>query len=218
VNEEAMPNTRDPVPLTAGNLRIQVGWLLVVLVATCGLILGLYDVGLWLVFASGSLATFAILALVRPGQEVASSSYMRHAETGWSYLRTELARARRHDRRFAIVGIPEGLWAPGVADGDEKANRGLLVAATVQTLVRRPDRAWVDGRRLHVLLTDCDRQKGLAFLERARASMPQLFSDDRVRLAVFPDDGITSGALLSALEPAEAPAIEPEPTGGVPAR
>jgi hypothetical protein len=212
-NEEAMHNRRETDRSPVGSLRTLVGWLLVLLVASGGVVLAIFHLGLWLVFAAGALATFAIVALLRPGADAASTSFARHAESGWGYLRTELARSRRHDRRFAVVGVPEEVWTPD--DAATKVEHGLDVAAAVQGLVRRPDRAWVDGARLHILLTDCDRPKGLAFLARARGAMPQLFADDRVKLVVFPDDGITSGALLSGLEADEVPAVEPEPTGGM---
>src|SRR6185503_5613082 len=110
-NEEAMANTRETDRSPVGSLRTQVGWLLVLLVAAGSIVLAIFHLGLWLIFASGALATLAIVALLRPGLEAASSSLVRHAESGWGYLRTELARSRRHDRRFALVGIPEGLWA-----------------------------------------------------------------------------------------------------------
>lgn len=210
-----MPNMRETDGSPVGSLRTWTGWLLVLLVAAGGVVVALFHVGLWLTFAAGALATFAIFALLRPGAGPASSSFVRHAESGWGYLRTELARSRRHDRRFAVVGVPDEVWAVESEEGDAKVDRGLDVAAAVQSLVRRPDRAWVDGSRLHILLTDCDRQKGLAFLARARGAMPQLFADDRVKLVVFPDDGITSGALLSGLDGDTMPVVEPEPTGGV---
>jgi hypothetical protein len=195
-----MPNMRETDRSPVGSLRTPAGWLLVLLVAAAGVVLAIFHVGLWLVFASGTLATFAIVALLRPHSVATSTTRVHHAESGWSYLRTELARSRRHDGRFVLVGVPEDVWAQATDHGDGRIERGLDVAAAVQSLVRRPDRAWVDGARLHILLTDCDRQRGLAFLARARGAMPQVFADERVRLVVFPEDGITSGALLSSLE------------------
>lgn len=209
-----MGTTRDADQPRLGTFRSQAGWLLVLLIAIGGVVLALVGVWLWLVFASGALATAVAFSLVRPTAGNATTSLARHAETGWGYLRTELARSRRHDRRFAVVGVPDDLWAPHGASPDEKAGLGLALASNVQELIRRPDRAWVDGTRLHLLLTDCDRQKGLAFLSRARSAMPQLFADERVKLVVFPDDGITSGALLAGLETDVLPAVEPEPSGG----
>jgi hypothetical protein len=198
--------------------RSRLGWLLVLLAASGGVALAAVDVVMWLVFASGVLATFAVLGLVRPGAEAASRSFVHHAESGWGYLRTEFARSRRHDRRFAVVGIPDDLWSPPTAVHAEKVELGLDAAAAVQGLVRRPDRAWVDGSLLHILLTDCDRPQGLAFLARARAALPLLFADDRVKLVVFPDDGITSGALLAGLGTRDVSAAEAEPAGEVAVR
>jgi len=214
-----MTNTRETGRSTAGNMRTQLGWLLVLLVAAGAILLAVVgDLGVWLVFATGVAATFVVIALLRPFGDGSSMSFVRHAESGWGYLRTELARSRRYDRRFTVVGIPVELWGPKAATDDEKANLGLEVAGDVQRLVRRPDRAWVDESRLYLLLTDCNRQQGLAFLARARVEMPQLFGDERTRLAVFPDDGITSGALLASLDGSGLAAIEPERTGRVAAR
>jgi hypothetical protein len=206
-----MPNMRETDRSPVGSLRTHAGWLLVLLVAAAGVALAIFHVGLWLVFASGTLAAFAIVGILRPRSAPTSTTLFHHAESGWSYLRTELARSRRHDRHFALVGVPEDVWADVTADDDGRIERGLDVAAAVQSLVRRPDRAWVDGGRLHILLTECDRQRGLSFLARARGAMPQVFADDRIRLVVFPEDGITSGALLSSLDGDDLLAIEAAP-------
>jgi hypothetical protein len=210
-----MANRRESDRSQVGGFRTQLGWLLVILIAAGGVLLAALEFGAWLAMAIGILSAFAIIGLLQPRTAASSSSFIRHAESGWGYLRTELARSRRHDRRFALVGIPGDLWSPATAGPDEKIERGFDAAAAVQELVRRSDRAWVDGSVLHVLLTDCDRQKGLAFLARARGAMPRLFADERVKLVVFPDDGITSGALLSGLEHDELAAAEPEPSGEV---
>jgi hypothetical protein len=102
------------------------------------------------------------------------------------------------------------VWSPSLAEPSTRTQLGVSVAEAVQALVRRPDRAWVDDAMLHLLLTDCDRTHGRAFLARARAAMPQVFADDRVSLVIFPDDGITLGALVAALrERAVDPPREP---------
>lgn len=62
---------------------------------------------------------------------------------------------------------------------------------------------WRDGSVLHVLLTECDRRQAEVFLKHARAHMPQLLPASSVRVAVFPEDGVTVGALLEAIRPAE---------------
>jgi len=215
--KDTMRHVPGPDRSSVGDLRSQIGWLLIGLVAF-GALLAVLEVGMWLSFAAGALATAALVGLLRSRGDAATSSFLRHAESGWGYLRTELARSRRHARPFAVVGIPDDLWSPPTAAPAEKVEMGLDVAAAIQGLVRRPDRGWVDGSLLHILLTDCDRRQGLAFLKRARAAMPKLFADERVKLVVFPEDGITSGALLAGLVPGTFRAIEPEQSGEAIAR
>jgi hypothetical protein len=180
-------------------------WLVTALLAA-GVLLAVLerDVGPWLVAMAGALATFVALAglVVSRAAEKDNRSvaqHVQHVQDGRAALQSELARSRRHDRQFAIVGIPDDLWWKPAVGSQDKDQLGVGVAESVQALMRRPDRAWVDGPMLHVLLTDCDRRRGLAFLERAGLAMPQLFMNDRVNLVVFPDDGITLGALVARL-------------------
>jgi hypothetical protein len=185
-------------------------WVVAVLLAA-GVLLAILerDVGPWLVAMAGGIASLVAVAglVVSRASEKSNRSVAEHVQGGWTALQSELARSRRHDRRFAIVGIPDDLWRLPSAGSEDGGQMGFDVADAVQALVRRPDRAWVDGPMLHVLLTDCDRRQGLAFLERAGLAMPQVFADDRVNLVVFPDDGITLGALVARLRGAA-----PEPT------
>jgi hypothetical protein len=188
-----------------------VAWVVVALLAG-GAVLALHerDVGLWLVAMGGGLATFVAMAglVVSRATEETDRVVAEHALGGWAAVQAELARSRRHDRRFAIVGIPQRIWSR-LAQSEETNAPGFHVADSVQSLVRRPDRAWVDGPIVHVLLTDCDRRQGRAFIERAGIAMPQLFDGDRVKLVVFPDDGVTLGALVARLHDG---APEPSPT------
>lgn len=155
-----------------------------------------------------SLAAGALGALVLAGAIWIRGGYSLsqrpdYAESGWSALHSELARSRRHERQFALIGIPADVWSSPSADLTERTALGLSVAASLHAVLRTPDRAWLDGSSLHVLLTDCDRSQAEAFLQRARSRMPQLFPVDRVKLAVFPDHGITVGALLAVLQQAD---------------
>ncbi len=157
----------------------------------------------WLAYlAAGALGAFGLTIATRERTDNETSSRAREVELGWDALRTELARSRRHDRRFVVVGVPNSVWTPEGAGQSEMAQAGLSASSAVQELLRRPDRAWADEAMLLVLLTDCDRAQGMAFLQRARATMPQVFGDARVRLVVFPDDGITLGALLGTMRSA----------------
>jgi hypothetical protein len=151
--------------------------------------------------AAGAALALVLGTAVRPRRARRAGSVMRQVEAGWTALQTELARSRRHDRRFAIVGIPELAWTAAAAAPAERGFAAASAATTVQGLIRRPDRAWADGSMLYVLLTDCDADQAATFMQRARAAMPQLFTNAGVKLVVFPDDGITLGALLSGLRP-----------------
>ena len=179
-----------------------VRWLPLALVAG-GVVLAVIvwqEFAAWPIYVAGGAHGAVTLGGALRSRSVAeSSSLVRQSEAGWAALNGELARSRRHDRRFAIVAVPGDLWVAAGSDADHVVEAGLQAATAVQGLLRRPDVAWTDGSSLQVLLTDCDRQQADAFLERARASMPQLFADEKVRLAVFPDDGVTLGALLAAV-------------------
>jgi len=124
----------------------------------------------------------------------------RNAEAGFAALHAEIARSRRHDRRFVLIGIPASVWLPTVTERGEEAVLGTTAAHSLHSVLRTPDRAWVDGSVLHVLLTECDSAQAQAFLLRTRTSMPHLFQPDKVRLAAFPEDGVTVGALLDAVK------------------
>jgi hypothetical protein len=184
-----------------GSLR----WLLVVLLGGVILVAALDAIGTssWVGYiAAGGFGALAVTIATRERTGTEPMSRARQIELGWDALRTELARSRRHDRRFVLVGVPDSVWTPADAGPSEMVQAGASASSAVQELVRRPDRAWADEAMLLVLLTDCDRAQGMAFLQRARATMPQVFGDERVRLVVFPDDGITLGGLMGTMRAA----------------
>jgi hypothetical protein len=122
-------------------------------------------------------------------------------------LRLELDRSRRFGHPFALVGI----WCR------PKQERSFLrvVATALDSFVRRVDRVWIQGSGMYVLLPECDRTKLEATLERLRDPLSRLLGEDaraEVAAAVFPEDGLTSGALFSALN-ANRKAMSPRPRG-----
>jgi len=156
--------------------------------------------GDWLVVLTvGAVGALGVVGIVWTRSGAATTGQSSHAEAGWAALHAEVARSRRHNRPFVLVGIPDDVWSPVGVDQPERAVVGDIAALSLHTLLRTPDRAWAHGSVLHVLLTDCDAAQAEAFLHRARTSMPNLFPEDRVRLAAFPDDGVTVGALLEAV-------------------
>jgi hypothetical protein len=71
----------------------------------------------------------------------------------------------------------------------------LLVGAAL----RITDLAWLDEDGLVILLPESDRSTADALADRIRAAAPDRFAE-QVGIAAFPDDGLTSGALLDALD------------------
>jgi hypothetical protein len=110
-------------------------------------------------------------------------------------LQLELDRSRRFGHPFALVGI----WC---RPKQERWTFLRDVATALDTFVRRVDRVWIQGSGVYVLLPECDRTKLEATLDRLRDPLSRLLGEDartEVSAAVFPDDGLTSGALFSAL-------------------
>ncbi len=127
----------------------------------------------------------------------------------WAELRREIARARRFTRPFAIIRIKrrrndDGWVAYGRALG---------------SLVRSVDAMWEADDAVFLLLPESDRAAGERLVARLRHDAPELVPAEDVALAAFPEDGLTSGALLSHLEGegriAAVPEREPV-VGGVP--
>jgi hypothetical protein len=91
------------------------------------------------------------------------------------------------------------LRLPGPADPE------AAVAADLEGRSRRlhehlrlVDRTWVDDGSVYVLLPESPRAAADSLISRLHIAAPDLVADD-LRLATFPDDGLTSGALISAL-------------------
>ena len=64
--------------------------------------------------------------------------------------------------------------------------------------LRLVDRTWVDDGSIYVLLPESPRAAANALIGRIRAEAPGQLPE-RVRIATFPDNGLTSGALIAAL-------------------
>lgn len=116
---------------------------------------------------------------------VGSSDYesSKEAQAGWKALEAEAARSRRNHRSFAVVAVP--------------VERQLI--ASIKSLLRTPDRAWIDGSVAYILLTECDSSQSGLFLRRLRSSMAGTLPLERASVAVFPEDAVTVGALLTRL-------------------
>lgn len=125
------------------------------------------------------------LLLLARYDSVPGSAPAHDARRGWAALHREVRRSRRYGRPFVLAATP----------GDQNT------AAALQSMLRTPDHAWIDGSTVYTLLTECDRMQAFGFLQRARAAIPSLLADDQFHLASFPSDAVTVGALLEALQP-----------------
>jgi hypothetical protein len=111
-------------------------------------------------------------------------------------LQHELNRSRRFEHPFFVVRIP--CWSAG----EERWNRSYELADVLGFLVRSVDRVWADGSDVYLLLPECGREKGMGMLARLSDPLAELLSEREragISYAAFPDDGLTSGALLDAL-------------------
>ncbi|HEY7003671.1 MAG TPA: hypothetical protein VH281_05265 [Gaiellaceae bacterium] len=117
--------------------------------------------------------------------------------SGSEELQLELDRSRRFGHRFALIYISS---RRGIESGWSSLHD---LGHAVSSLLRRIDRVWVDGTGVYLLLPECDRTMVEAALDRLREPLSRLVGDSEppaVSSAVFPDDGLTSAALLGALK------------------
>jgi hypothetical protein len=113
----------------------------------------------------------------------------RFAEELWM----ELSRSRRYGRPFCLIRIP----CPPTMKG-----RSQELALALCSILRAVDRVWSDGADIYVLLPECGRANGQRMLTRNRNLLLELLSEkelSQAACAAFPEDALTSGALLRAL-------------------
>jgi hypothetical protein len=143
--------------------------------------------GFW-VGALGIVA-LAIVLLTAPAET--SAPPVTSAESGWAEFRREMRRARRGVKALTILRIP---FTNGSLD---EASLGVR-SESVGAHLRLVDRTWVDDGSIYVLLPESTRPAAEALLTRVRSLAPGLLPAD-VRVATFPDDGLTSGAIIAAV-------------------
>lgn len=129
--------------------------------------------------------------------EVAKAVAAQAEADAWAEFRRELERSRRYERRFVLVAFSlrageNGRRTPGLG--------AASAVPLVRSLLRSVDHAWASGDLIYVLLPEADRRTAEAFLARLRAHEPALVGLDDARVAAFPEDGVTSGALLAKLQ------------------
>ncbi len=132
------------------------------------------------------------------------------AVTGWAEFHRELARARRFDGTFAIIRL-----SPGAIGSEELvALRNEIAAGS-----RRIDRLWIDHDDLLMVLPETTQATAETAMARIRSAVGSVAGLEP-RIAMFPEHGITSGALIAAVYgssqedvPTPIASIRPSPLG-----
>jgi hypothetical protein len=150
------------------------------------------DPGLaWWVGVIGVIALMLVLLTAPPAP--AETTPATPAREGWAEFRRELRRSRRGVRPMTIVRLP-GPADPAAAEAADLPGR----ARRLHRHLRLVDRTWVDEGSIYILLPESPRAGADTLLGRLQRLTPDLVDED-VRVATFPDDGLTSGALISAV-------------------
>jgi hypothetical protein len=138
----------------------------------------------------------ALLATLTRGNAEGADRETVAAESLWLEFGRELRRARRNGHPLTLVRIP-------IAGEGEPSGDGAVALAERSRLIGRHlrliDRAWADGDSIYLLMPESSRAAANIALDRVRAIEPGLLPLE-FGLASFPGDGLTSGAILAAVQ------------------
>ena len=134
-----------------------------------------------------------VLVLITAPAEPEAMPTATPARAGWAEFRRELRRSRRAVRSMTLLRLP-GPADPEAAIAADLEGR----SRRLHEHLRLVDRTWVDDGSIYVLLPESPRAAAESLLGRLRTLVPDVIAED-VRMATFPDDGLTSGALISAV-------------------
>ena len=137
----------------------------------------------------------ALAAMLVAGPPGRADSVVSTEEVGWTEFRRELRRSRRGVRPLTLLRIAaDELPTAGTAEAGDLATR----ARQLEIHLRLVDRTWADDGSIYVLLPESARPAANVLIERIRARSPGLLPE-HVRIASFPEDGLTSGAIIGAV-------------------
>jgi hypothetical protein len=128
----------------------------------------------------------------------------------WDVLRRELDRARRYARPLALIQIAPHAAAAAAPPEDLDYRRrtrrfrrhGRSEGDSVtylRALVRTGDEVWRVHDRIFVMLPEADFECATNMVERLKSRAPHIVGGSDLRIAAFPEDGVTAGALLATL-------------------
>lgn len=144
------------------------------------------EFGGWVAVVAGSVLVVGLLVWGRDRSRDVPAEH----ETAWTEFRRELRRARRHRRALTLMRIPGKNGAASTSTRD--------LSDRIGARLRLIDRAWVHDGSIYVMLPESSRAAASVAAERLMTLDPGLALDE-VRVASFPDDGLTSGALIAAV-------------------
>ncbi len=150
------------------------------------------SVGGWAAAMAGGVLLVLLIASPR-GRSVVDTPIAMVGDAGWSEFRRELRRSRRGERSLTLMRIAGPDTASG-ADLDLLTTRSQRLAGHLRLV----DRTWVDDGSIYAMLPESPQEAAIVMLERVRAMDPGLLPSD-IRVATFPEDGLTSGALIAAV-------------------
>lgn len=121
--------------------------------------------------------------------------------TGFGELSDELERSRRHERPLGLVRIAR-------QPRQERQRLAPLDPSLVAGTARCVDRVWADRRYVYLLLPECGGDAVRGAVARVVGRLRDELPPGAVRAAIYPEDGLTLGALLQRLDQPEASALQ----------
>ncbi len=152
------------------------------------------DVAPSLAFWMGIFGVIALVLVLLTAPAEPASPIATPARAGWAEFRRELRRSRRSGRPMTLLRTRSAVTPEAAQEVDDLdlRSRGL------HDHLRLVDRTWVDDGSVYILLPETSRAAADSLVSRLVTVAPELLPGE-VRLATFPDDGLTSGALISAV-------------------
>lgn len=154
-----------------------------------------------------ALTMVAVLAAFHGGRIPTAVEVRPQSSTQpWDAFRRELDRSRRFERQFVLMRATPGgaLQGPGEPGSDAGGPLGML-----PLVLRGIDQAWAVDGDIYVLLPESDRASAVSLVARLRSTMPDAESLEDIQIAEFPQDGLTTGALIANLRPLPPPDTAP---------
>jgi len=143
----------------------------------------------------GLLGLGVLIALFVSAPVPSTAPMAASEEASWAEFRRELRRARRSGRPLTLLRIQRDELP---ADGDDEPGDLWTRPRRLGHHLRLVDRVWADSASIYVLLPESSRVAADAVIKRIRAASPGQLPE-QVHIATFPENGLTSGALLAAV-------------------